>query len=48
MIFDLAYFKQRLTVIEAGQEARKEESPLELDQTRTGRLSHMALCSSKP
>jgi len=42
---DLAYFKQRLeerfTVIVAGQEARREESPVELDQTRVGRLSRM-------
>jgi DnaK suppressor protein len=42
---DLAYFKQRLeerlTVIVTGQEARKEESPVELDQTRVGRLSRM-------
>jgi DnaK suppressor protein len=42
---DLAYFKQRLeerlTGIVAGQEARKAESPVELDQTRVGRLSRM-------
>jgi DnaK suppressor protein len=42
---DLEYFRkrleERLAAIAAGQEGRKEEAPVELDQARVGRLSRM-------
>lgn len=46
---DLSFFKgvlkERLAVIQAGREAqRKEGAPVELDQTKVGRLSRMACC----
>jgi DnaK suppressor protein len=42
---DLNFFKKcledRLAAITAGQELRKKEAPVELDQARVGRLSRM-------
>lgn len=42
---DLKYFRKRLeerhAVIMAGKEAKKGDAPVELDQTRVGRLSRM-------
>lgn len=33
--------KERLAAIDQGREAKREEGPVELDQTRVGRLSRM-------